>query len=93
MPKRRLTSERNRFVRNVALIRHGKLFASVFFQKAQKVLREISRKTFTFGTIHAYTIIPPCKMETISSYSSLFIRFTGCSSTSLNNTYPEQSDI
>jgi len=34
-----------------------KLFASVFFKKAQKVLREISgeipRKTFTFGTNHA----------------------------------------
>ena len=68
-------------------------FASVFFQKAQKVLRGISRKTFTFGTLHAYTIIPPCNSETISSYSSLFILFTGRSSASLNSTYPEQSDI
>ena len=71
-----------------------KTFCKRFFsKKAQKVLREISRKTFTFGTLPAYTTIPPFKRETISSYSSLFIRFTGRSSTSLNSTYPEQSEI
>ena len=93
MPKRRLTSERNRFVRNTALIRHAKLFARVFFKKTQKFLREIHAKTFTFGTNHAYTVIPPFNINIISSYSSLFRILTGCKSISPNVTSPEQSDI
>lgn len=64
-----------------------------FSKKRKKFLREIHAKTFTFGLGFAYTIIPPCNSETISSHSSLFILFAGRSSTSLNSTYPEQSDI
>ena len=89
-----LRLEGNRFPQDKAAYTRTKKLLQAFFQKKRKkFLREIHAKTFTFGLVFAYTIIPPCKRETISSYSSLFIRFTGCSSTSLNSTYPEQSDI
>lgn len=71
-----------------------KTFCKRFFsKKRKKFLREISRKTFTFGTLHAYTVIPPFNIDIISSYSSLFRLFTGCKSISPNVTPPEQSDI
>lgn len=70
-----------------------KTLQGFFSKKRKKFLREICAKTFTFGLGFAYTIIPPFKRETISSYSSLFRLLAGRKSTSPNVTPPEQSDI
>ena len=93
-----LTSRGNHFPQDKAVYTTRKKTCKGFFsKKRKKFLREISgeihAKTFTFGMGYAYTVIPPFKRETISSYSSLFRQLTGRKSTSPNVTPPEQSDI